>query len=278
MLGRRDMAGHRVRTVLVVTVVALATGIVGFTGVVVARVLTPGGAMALSSSQRSAPVTVDDATVLMLAAVGALAVVQTLVLVTPAFLISLRRRTRELGMLAATGARAADLRRVVLGPAIVTAVVGVFIGAPLALGIGLASASPTPQEFVAALVPVGAVMVANVALCALAAWLPARQVLRSSPVAALTARPDSAVMTRRRGLLWIAVGVVLLGAGVPLALTGAQGGVAATLVGGVLLAEAGLLTLVGAGLGALDRLPVGGVVRPTFCATQREAGPACCRR
>lgn len=257
LLGRRDVLAHRVRTALVVLSVAIATAVVGFTASTVARVTTPGGSVTLTSdADLNTQVSVDDATVAILTAVGALALLQTVVLVAPAFLISLRRRTRELGVLAATGARPADIRRIVLGPAVVTATVGAAIGGVAALTLGLLVAPPTLREVAAVVPTVGAVVALNVLLCALVAWIPARRVLRESPTAALRAAPATAAPAPGRLLVWATLGVTLLAGGVPLAFAGARSQTVSAMVTGVVLAEAGLLGLVGAALGALGRVPL----------------------
>lgn len=188
MLGWRDVTHHKVRTALVVVMVALATAIVGTAGAIIAHVLTPGAGVALTSDfDPNATFMIDDATLGVLVVAGALGLAQTLVLVAPAFLISLRRRTRELGLLTAAGARDSDLRRVVVGPALVSALIGVAIGGPIAMGLGgVLAGSATPAETLAVGLAVVGVMALNTALATLAAWLPARETLRGSTIAALT--------------------------------------------------------------------------------------------
>jgi len=262
LLGWRDVAHHKVRTVLVVVMVALATAIVGFAAATIARVVTPGAGLALSSSfESNATVMIDDATLGVLFVAGALGLVQTLVLVAPAFLISLRRRTRELGLLTAAGARDSDLRRVVVGPALVSALIGVAVGGPIALGLGLFPAgSATPAETPTAALAVVGVMALNAALAVLAAWIPARGMLRGSTIAALTGRPEATGPTGRRDAWWALLALGVLAGGVSLALWGAQRTTPAPMVAGVVLAEIAVLTLLGTLLGALGRLPSRGIV------------------
>lgn len=262
MLGWRDVTHHKVRTALVVVMVALATAIVGAAAAAIALVLTPGSKLGLSSSfDPDATTTIDDASLGVLVVAGALGLAQTLVLVAPAFLISLRRRTRELGLLTAAGARDADLRRLVVGPALVSALIGVGVGGPVALFLVLLSVgSATAAGALTTSLAVVGVMALNTVLAVLAAWLPARSTLRGSPIAALNGRPEATNPARRQDTWWAIGALGALAGGVPLALWGAQRATPSPMVAGVVLAEAGVLTLLGTLLGVLGRLPSRGVV------------------
>lgn len=279
-LGWRDVTRHKTRSVLVVVMIALATAILGFGAATIARVLTPGARVALSSVafdssayEPEATTTIDDATLGVLIVAGALGLVQSLVLIAPAFLISLRRRTRELGMLTAVGARDSDLSRVVVGPALVSAVIGVGIGGPIALALGVAAAGEaTPGEVVSATLAVAGVMALNTALAVVAAWAPARATLRGSTIAALTGRPE-AVASGTRRVVWSAtLGVVAVAVGVPLAVWGAHRVAPAPMVGGVVLAEAGILLVLGALLRGIGHLPARGVVAAYVLRDASRAG------
>lgn len=273
-LGWRDVTHHKIRSALVVVMIALATAILGFGAATIARVLTPGARVALSSSDsRGATAVIDDATLGVLIVAGALGLVQSLVLIAPAFLISLRRRTRELGMLTAVGARDSDLSRVVVGPALVSAVIGVGIGGPISLALGVAAAGEaTPGEVVSATLAVAGVMALNTVLAVVAAWAPARATLRGSTIAALTGRPETAVSGTRRVVWSATLGVVAVAAGVPLAVWGAHRVAPAPMVGGVVLAEVGVLVVLRALLRGIGHLPARGLVTAYVLRDASRAG------
>jgi len=90
----------------------------------------------------SGSVDTGAATVTALAIVMAL--LQIVLLVGPAFAVGLRRRRRDLGLLAVSGARPGQLRRVVLAEGVVLGVVGSAVG--LAVALARASAPPTLPE------------------------------------------------------------------------------------------------------------------------------------
>jgi predicted permease len=102
---------------------------------------------------------------------------------TMAFLVG--RRTREIGVRMALGARASDVRRIVLGQGVTLALVGVLCGTALSAWVGHALRSQLygiGSLDVASLV-VSATVLAAAAL--LASWLPARRASRVDPVVAL---------------------------------------------------------------------------------------------
>ena len=246
LLGWRDVKRHKLRTALVVVMVALATAIVGMAAGTIARVLTPGAGLALSSRfDEHAAASIDDATVGVLVVAGGLALVQTLVLVAPVFLIGVRRRTRELGLLTAAGARDSDIRRIVLGPALVSALLGVLLGGPVALTLVLSASGLTAGETGSAVLAVAGVMALNVVLATLAAWVPARRTLRSTTIASLTGRPDALSGRSRHEVLWATAALAATAGGVVLAAKGAGRVAAVQMMAGVTLAEAGVLTLTG---------------------------------
>jgi len=271
LLGRRDVTRHVLRSVLVVLAVALSTGLLGMVVVTVARALVPGGGLrvtGISAEPEDGPgpfgtISMDRATLVVLLCAGALAVLQTVLLVAPAFLVGVRRRLRELGLLLAVGGRAADVRRIVLAPAVVCGLVGSVLGALGGTTMALLSGPVRSPAEAAVLVPATLLVVGLGALVAVAAALvPAVVATRIPAVLALAGRVaphrrSRALVVRRAGLAVVALAVVVVG--VRIALAGREGDVG-PLVGGVVLAEAGLVTLVGAGLGALGRVPAHGVV------------------
>ncbi|MET0764302.1 MAG: FtsX-like permease family protein [Blastococcus sp.] len=188
------------------------------------------------------------------------------------FAVLLAQRTRELALLRCVGATARQVRRSVLGEALVTGLASSAIG--VLAGIGLAAAvsaavsgteSPIPLAGVS--VPVYAVLVGlgvGTAVTLLAALAPARAATRVAPLAAL--RPaDQAPLRSRPGVLRLVLGlalllpgVALLGLGVALAqvLVALPGGVLSFL-GVVLLAQRAVPPVVAAAGGLAARF--GGV-------------------
>ena len=97
------------------------------------------------------------------------------------------RRTREIGVRMAVGARPAAVLRMILGESLKTTAGGVAVGWLLGIGIGqvLASTFVDMKGFdlwTFALVPVGFVTAALAAT-----WLPARRATEINPVTALRA-------------------------------------------------------------------------------------------
>jgi len=98
---------------------------------------------------------------------------------------SVARRTRELGIRMALGARAGNVRAAVLRRALVPVLIGLFVGANLALlgsrflaGLTFGVNNADPVAFIGALVVLLAVACAG-------AWLPAQRATRVSPLEAL---------------------------------------------------------------------------------------------
>ena len=116
---------------------------------------------------------------------GGLALVLALVGVYGVMAYAVNRRTREIGIRTALGARPGAVLRMILREGLVMTLGGAALGFPLALGIGhllngmLYKVSPTdPVAFtVAPIVLVGAAL--------LACWLPARRAARLDPLVAL---------------------------------------------------------------------------------------------
>ena len=112
---------------------------------------------------------------LVLAAVGVYGVIAALV----------RRRTQEIGIRLALGARASDVRRMILRRGLALSGAGVLAGlgisvvATRALGAVLYGVSPTDP------LTVGSVSGLLIIVAALASWLPARAATRVDPLIAL---------------------------------------------------------------------------------------------
>ncbi len=107
--------------------------------------------------------------------------------------VSVRQRTSELGLRKAVGADEREVRRQIVGEALVIALAGCALGAVLA-GVALYATAPMLARkfgFVGVGISLSAILIGVLAaLCtgALGAWLPARRAGRLDPVAALRMR------------------------------------------------------------------------------------------
>ncbi|MGW0217460.1 FtsX-like permease family protein [Micromonospora chokoriensis] len=185
----------------------------------------------------------DLSTGVLIAGLGLLEVV---LLVGPAFAVGVRRRRRDLALVAVAGGDAAQLRRIVLADGVVLGVLGAAAG--LVVGVGAAFAGrPLMEEYVfgmrfggyrcwpAALVLLGAVAVLAGVLAALApAWTAARQDVS----AGLAGRRTPPVSPAR--LLVVGLALVVGGAG--LAAYGSARTSPAVILTGLILGELGLVS------------------------------------
>jgi putative ABC transport system permease protein len=173
---------------------------------------------------------------------GTVSVLVAGLVIANTFAVLLAQRTRELALLRCVGATARQVRRSVLGEALVTGLASSAIG--VAAGIGLAaalsaaagdaeSAIPLAGLAVPWYAPVAGVLVGTL-VTLLAALAPARAATRVAPLAAL--RPvDPAPLRSRPGLLRLVLGLVLLLPGIALMGLGvAMASVLIALPGGVL--------------------------------------------
>jgi putative ABC transport system permease protein len=198
--------------------------------------------------------------ILLIAAVGLF--VETTLLAGPAFAVSAARQRRSLALAAANGAEARQLRRYVLGQAlvlgVVSAVIAVAAGVLLAL-LGLAWWKAGHADFVTGPFEVSWPRVAGVFLCSLlaslvAALLPARGTARLDIVSVLAGRTGDRTVHRGLpviGLLVMAVsgGIIFWGAsgggeGAKVHAYAVAGGALCLVLGALMLIPA-LLVLVG---------------------------------
>lgn len=134
-----------------------------------------------------------DAQLLMTALVSIVLLLETTLLVGPAFAVTAAAQRRTLALAAGNGATLAQLRRVVLGPALVLGVVAVLVGAGLGVGTGYAVLRGLRANDPAVLVgpfgvlpgPLLVVLATAVASTLVAALLPARGLARLDLVAVL---------------------------------------------------------------------------------------------
>jgi putative ABC transport system permease protein len=180
----------------------------------------------------------DPAALAVIALVVASLLLEVVLLAGPAFAVGLRRRRRDLALLAASGGTPADLRRAVLASGLLlgagAAVVGALLGVALARVAIPILESGWDASFGPFEVPVlhaVAVVVAGGLAGLAAAAVPARQAARTDVVTALTGRRA----TVRRSWRLPVLGFVVAAAGLGLTVLGAQGTELAVAGGAVLL-------------------------------------------
>lgn len=186
-----------------------------------------------------------------------MALLEIVLLAGPAFAVGARRRSRDLALLAATGAQARDLRRTVLGGGLVLGAVGGILG--VAGGVVLAYyAEPAvsrrtnalPGPFEARPLELLAVLAVGILTALLAAVLPARQAARQDVVAALTGRRGT---VRSRAIVpLLGLAAALLGTAIVLA--GASRRSINTILTGSIIAELGLVATTPYVVGQVGRL------------------------
>jgi len=97
------------------------------------------------------------------------------------------RRTSEIGVRMALGAPPGEVARAIVREALATAVWGVAVGLPLAIGLGLASRKALYSVSPYDPATIATAIVGLLCVAALAAWLPARRAARIDPMMALRA-------------------------------------------------------------------------------------------
>jgi putative ABC transport system permease protein len=189
--------------------------------------------------------------------VAGLAVLEVVLLAGPAFAVGARRRRRDLALVAATGATPRQLRRIVLADGVVLG--GLAAVAGIGLGAGaVVTGRPLLEELShlrsggLRLYPLALAGLAGLALLTgvLAALVPAWVASRQEVVAALAGR-RGIVRSRRR---WVALGVVLVAAGVAVAGVGAYRIRWTIILSGLAVAELGLVLCTPALVGLVARL------------------------
>lgn len=193
--------------------------------------------------------------------VGGLGLLEVVLLVGPAFAVGVRRRRRDLALVAVAGGDPVHLRRIVLADGVVLGGLGAalglllgvsaaLVGRPLVEVYVLTARSGGYRVFPAALAAIAAVAVLAGMLAALA---PALTAARQDVVAGLAGR--RAVPPHRRR--WLVLGVVLTALGTGAAFLGAGRSNTPLVLTGLILGELGLVfatpTLIGL-LAQLGRL------------------------
>lgn len=256
-LAWRDLRAQPGRTALVLALVTISAALISTAGVATARALAPGSTVGLSGADHIArSSTLDPHVVTFLFVAAGLGALLTVLLVVPVFLTGLRRRTRELALLAVAGARTSDLVTAVLLPAGLCGLLGSASGAAVGLLIGTAitSAPGDPstaqvQWAVMAAVAAGAVVLA---LSLGSAVYPALLVARSPLVDVLAGRLMGG--PRLPHIPRAIMGLGLVGTGGWAAYRGAVEASAPWAVGGIVLAAGGGILLTSVVLGLVGQV------------------------
>lgn len=175
----------------------------------------PAGAEMLGGSDSTSP------TILIL---GALALVEAALIASAAFAVSIRRRQRELGLLAATGATPSQLAAMMLIEGAMLGLVACLVGVVIGL-VGAASLTPwldtlTQRRNPPLVVDPGGIsgpMVIGFVAAMIAAIVPARTVARVPVLLALSGRRPPEAPARRN----LRVGIVIVGLAAAMTITGA---------------------------------------------------------
>lgn len=195
-------------------------------------------------------------TIGLIGAVVVIGILEAVLLIGPAFSVGAKRSARQLALVAASGGRPKDLRRIVLSAGLVTGALAGALGAVLGVGGGLVTyfvASSHVAWFPNLVLPTweaGAAIGVALLLGLAAAWIPARAAGRTDVVAALSGRRAEAGPRRR--VPWIGVG--LTAAGFAAAIYGASVGGPELLIAGVLGIQIGLVMASGALIALAARL------------------------
>ncbi|MFQ1003101.1 ABC transporter permease [Modestobacter sp. SSW1-42] len=203
---------------------------------------------------------------------AAIAVLVAGLVIANTFAVLLAQRTRDLALLRCVGATAQQVRRSVLGEALLTgltaSVLGVLAGIGLAAGVSAIVGTDSPIPLSGVTVPLHVVAIGlavGTLTTLLAALAPARAATRVAPLAAL--RPaDPAPLRSRGGVARLVAGLLLVLPGIGLMALGvvtqevflAFAGVVLSSLGGLLLAQRAVPPVVaGAGrlLGRVGGLP-----------------------
>ncbi|MGC5017821.1 FtsX-like permease family protein [Micromonospora sp. DT47] len=222
---------------------------------VVGRTPVPGAAdLGVDAGRTPLPDAEETSTAVL---VGGLGLLEVVLLVGPAFAVGVRRRRRDLALVAVAGGDAVHLRRIVLADGLVLGLGGAALG--LLLGIATAFAGrPLVEQYVLGarvggyrVFPTALVAIAGVAVLAgvLAALAPAWTAARQDVVAGLGGRRTVPPHRRR----WLVAGVALTVLGAATAAAGAQRTVAVVVLTGLVLGELGLVFVTPTLIGLLAR-------------------------
>ncbi|MFG1778390.1 FtsX-like permease family protein [Micromonospora sp. NPDC049051] len=221
-----------------------------------ARVPAPASGTVTFPPYGRSPLDVEGMSVSVL--VGGLGLLEVVLLVGPAFAVGVRRRRRDLALVAVAGGDDVHLRRIVLADGVVLGALGAVVGVTLGVAAAFAGRSLVEQHLFGvrfgayrwwpeAIAAIAAVAVLAGVLAALApAWTAARQ----DVVAGLAGRRTPPAHRRR----WLTVGAVLAVGGAAVAAFGAARTAPAVILAGLVLGELGLVFATPTLVGLLARL------------------------
>ncbi|NYF57564.1 FtsX-like permease family protein [Micromonospora purpureochromogenes] len=247
-----------------------------------ARTPVPGAAVVETDLTRT-PVPGDAEETGTMVLVGGLGLLEVVLMVGPAFAVGVRRRRRDLALVAVAGGDAAHLRRIVLADGVVLGAGGAALG--LTLGIAAAFAGrPLVEQYLFGargggyrVFPAALALIAAVAVLAgvLAALAPAWAAARQDVVAGLAGRRTVPPHRRR----WLVLGAALTVVGSAIAAFGAQRTGPTVILAGLTLGELGLVfatpTLIGLLARAGRALPLAPRIALRDASRNRSsAGPA----
>ena len=190
------------------------------------------GCQFVAYSRYQFPTTSDDTSSAILV-LGGLALVEAILIAAAAFTVSIRRRQRELGLMAAAGAERRHLAGTVLSEGALLGGLAALIGIVLGV-LGVVALSPwldqlTNRRIGSVVINATALLLAGgigLAACLMAAWLPARAASRLPVLMALSGRRPPLSPAHRLlvvGLVLVAIGGVLTSTGAAMRLTDAGG-------------------------------------------------------
>ncbi|MEW2374683.1 FtsX-like permease family protein [Micromonospora sp. NPDC047812] len=190
--------------------------------------------------------------------VGGLGLLEVVLLVGPAFAVGVRRRRRDLALVAVAGGDDAHLRRIVLADGVVLGALGAAVGVALGVAAAFAGRPLVEQHLYGARFgayrcwPEALAAIAAVAVLAgvLAALAPAWTAARQDVVAGLAGRRTPPAHRRR----WLTAGVALAVGGAAVAAFGAARTAPAVILAGLVLGELGLVFATPTLVGLLARL------------------------
>ncbi|WP_422752822.1 FtsX-like permease family protein [Micromonospora sp. WMMD708] len=190
--------------------------------------------------------------------VGGLGLLEVVLLVGPAFAVGVRRRRRDLALVAVAGGDPVHLRRIVLADGVVLGGLGAACGLLLGVSAALVGRSLVEEHVLGArsggyrVFPAALAAIAAVAVLAgvLAALAPALAAARQDVVAGLAGRRTAPPHRRR----WLLLGVALTVLGSGTAALGAARGDTPMILAGLVLGELGLVFCTPTLIGLLARL------------------------
>lgn len=224
---------------------------------------------------------VDTRMALILTIVVTAIALEVVLLAGPAFAVGVRRQSRQLALVAATGGAPSDVRRCILAQALLTGVLASTTGLILSLPLAVAAIWAAPRlttvtfgPFDVWWVPVLIAWALGALATVVAAWVPARTASRTDVVAVLAGRrgqprPHRGVPVLGLAAIVVGTGLALLGGRYHNSEDWSAAGILLTVIGAVGLVPL-LISAVGR-LGAVLPLPLRLAVRDSARQRARTA-------